>query len=74
MTEPRMTEPRMISVTEAAEVSGYSAGHIRWLVQNEKIAYRRVGKRFLLIDRKSLLDYTTEMDQLGTAKFNRKAY
>ena len=61
----------MISVTEAAGISGYSAGHIRWLARNGRIKSQRIGERVLLINRESLLAYTDEMDRLGTAKFNQ---
>ena len=53
---------------EAAEVTGYSVGHIRWLARHNKIEYRRVGQRVLLIDTKNLLEYAEKMRELGNAK------
>jgi excisionase family DNA binding protein len=54
--------------TEAARLTGYSAGHIRWLARHKKIKYRRIGERVLLIDVQSLLEHAEKMRELGTAK------
>lgn len=53
---------------DAAKVAGYSTGHVRWLARQDKIKYRRIGHRILLIDIQSLLEYAEEMRKLGTAK------
>lgn len=53
---------------EAAERTGYSPGHIRWLARTGKVASRRIGERVLLIDVASLDAYVTKMRQLGNRK------
>ena len=53
---------------EAAERTGYSPGHIRWLARTGKIACRRIGERVLLIDAASLDEYATRMHRLGNRK------
>ena len=62
------TEKQELTPNEAAILTGYSAGHIRWLARQEKIEARRVGQRVLLIDKQSLLEYAAEMRDLGVAK------
>ena len=58
----------IITVTEAAELTGYSEGHIRYLVREEKIKGNRVGERMYLIDRASVVKYANRMDALGDSK------
>jgi hypothetical protein len=58
----------LITVSKAAQISGYSEGHIRWLARTEKVDSERVGERVLLIDKAKLLAYTEEMKRLGTSK------
>ena len=53
---------------EAAERTGYSTGHIRWLARTGKIDARRIGERVLLIDVRSLDEYVAKMRQLGNRK------
>ena len=53
---------------EAAERTGYSPGHIRWLARHGKIASRRIGERVLLIDATSLDAYAERMRRLGNRK------
>ena len=62
------TDKRELTPDEAADLTGYSAGHIRWLARKERIDARRVGRRVLLIDAKSLLAYAARMRELGAAK------
>jgi excisionase family DNA binding protein len=62
-----MSEDKL-TVTEAAELTGYSEGHIRYLVRNEKVEAERLGKLVYLIDRPSLVNYATKMETLGTEK------
>lgn len=54
--------------TEAARLTGYSVGHIRWLARHGKVKYRRIGERVLLIDVQSVLQHAEKMNELGTAK------
>ena len=53
-----------LTVTEASELTGYSEGHIRWLVRESRIAAERVGQRVMLIDRASLMSYATTMREV----------
>jgi excisionase family DNA binding protein len=53
---------------DAAEITGYSAGHIRWLARHGKIKGRRVGVRVWLIDAESLTVYVEKMRELGNLK------
>lgn len=53
---------------QAAELTGYSVGHIRWLARNNKIKSRRIGERVLLIDAQSLEQYVIKVKELGTLK------
>ena len=58
---------------EAAERSGYSPGHIRWLARTGKVASRRIGERVLLIDAASLDAYVFRMRRLGNRKHAPKS-
>ena len=62
------TNESEITTTEAAALTGYSKGHIRWLARKEKIEYRRVGLRVILIDKASLLAHVEKMKELGPQK------
>lgn len=57
-----------LTVSEAAQRSGYSEGHIRRLARGGDIEARRVGRRVLVIDAQSLDNYTEKMRDLGTQK------
>ena len=57
-----------ITPEEAAKLTGYSTGHIRWLIRNKKICARRIGERVYLIDRLSVLAYAARMRTLGSQK------
>jgi excisionase family DNA binding protein len=61
-----------LTVTEAAELTGYSEGHVRWLIRNGRIEAEQVGKRVYLIDRESLMEYAGRMEELGTKKHARR--
>jgi excisionase family DNA binding protein len=61
-----------ITVTEAAKLTGYSEGHIRWLIRHGRIEAERIGQRVYLIDRQSLLEYADRMQELGTKKHAKK--
>jgi excisionase family DNA binding protein len=64
---PIMTD--WLSVTEAAEKSGYSAYHIRELCREGKLETVKKGLMYL-IDPESLDDYVAKMKSLGTYKFD----
>jgi excisionase family DNA binding protein len=57
-----------VTVAEAAELTGYSEGHVRYLIRNDKIEAERLGKLVYVIDRQSLMDYAGRMDALGNEK------
>jgi hypothetical protein len=51
-----MTESEMITVSEASQLSGYTAQHIRLLIRQELINARRAGGIWL-IEASSLRNY-----------------
>ena len=57
-----------MTVAEAAALTGYSEGHIRYLIRNDRIDAERVGERMYLIDRESVVSYAARMDALGNEK------
>ena len=57
---------------EAAQRSGYSTGHIRWLARHGKIQFRRIGQRVILVDAASLDAYVARMRRLGKKKHARR--
>ena len=61
-------DKKEITPSEAAELTGYSAGHIRWLARQGKVDSHRVGQRVLLINTQSLLAYAVRMRELGNSK------
>jgi len=65
--------PQRIELTpdEAASVTGYSAGHIRWLARTGKVAARRIGARVWLVDAESLAGYVRRMRELGDQKYTQ---
>ena len=58
-----------ISVHEAAEITGYSISHVRWLVRRGRLSAERKGPMYW-IDRESLKAYTAEVKRLGPQRFN----
>jgi excisionase family DNA binding protein len=56
-----------ITTSEAAELTGYDPAHIRWLVRNGHIQGRKFGRDWM-VERKRLLQYKQQMDELGSAK------
>ena len=58
----------MLTVAEAAALSGYSERHVRRLVHGDKVDGQRVGQRVYLINKESLLAYVGEMKELGNEK------
>ena len=68
-----MEEQSELVPAEAAERSGYSPGHIRWLARTGKVVSRRIGERVLLIDAASLDTYVFRMRRLGNRKHAPKS-
>jgi excisionase family DNA binding protein len=62
-----MSEDKL-TVAEAAELTGYSAGHVRYLIRNDKVDAEKIGQRVYVVDRQSLVDYANKMEALGTEK------
>ena len=58
----------MLTVAEAAALSGYSERHVRRLAEGGRVNGQRVGQRVYLIDKESLLAYVGEMKELGSEK------
>lgn len=61
----------LVLVAEAAEKSSYSPIHIRYLVRNEHVKGRKVG-RIWLVDLDDLQRYEQGMDEAGSSKFTPK--
>ena len=57
-----MDEAEWIGVTEAAELTGYSAAHVRFLCRQHKLVARKIGARVWLIGRGSLMWYKAMMN------------
>lgn len=60
----------IVSVSEAAERTGLSESHIRWLLREKKVAGVK-SKHIWLVDLQSLQAYQAQIEQLGTKKHNR---
>jgi hypothetical protein len=59
----------LVTVSKAAESSSYTKQHIRYLIRQGKIkGERQVG--IWLVDLASLQAYESEMDEIGTKKFD----
>ena len=69
-----MEERPELIPAEAAQRSGYSPGHIRWLARTGKVTSRRIGERVLLIDAASLDAYALRMRRLGKRKHAPKSH
>jgi hypothetical protein len=63
-----MTE--LISIKEAARLSGYDIQHLRRLMRQGKVKGEKVGDFLWMVDRRSLQDYLRTMKALGDQKFN----
>ena len=57
-----------VSVTEAAEITGYDPEYIRRLLRQKKINAEKKGTMWW-IDLESLKEYKKQMDTLGTDKY-----
>jgi len=62
----------LLSVAEAAQVSEYSEGHIRWLIRTHKVDAQKVGERVYLVELASLNAYIERMRAMGSAKFTSR--
>ena len=61
--------PNLVLIAQAAQVSEYSAIHIRLLLRKRVVKGQKVGGTWL-VDLEDLLRYEQEMKQLGTQKFD----
>ena len=64
------TSNQELTPSEAADLTGYSVGHVQWLARQGKVKARRIGARVLLIDAESLEAYKAEADRLGAQKYS----
>jgi len=58
-----------ITTSQAAELTGYTPGHIRKLAQSGQLPTTRVGRDWL-VKREAVLEWQRKMDALGTGKHN----
>jgi predicted transcriptional regulator of viral defense system len=58
-----------VDIEEAAEMTGYSVGHLRRLARQEKIARIKRGT-MVFLSLASLESYVGEMKSLGSEKFS----
>ena len=61
-----------ITTKEAAELSGYSAYHIRELINTGKVKAQKFGEVWQ-IDRRSLLGYVKTAEKLGAKRGPKKS-
>ena len=64
-------EPEWITVTQAAEISGYNAVYLRRLIRAAKIDYRMFGFMYQ-VDKKSLLNYLKEAGKKKDKRYSPK--
>jgi excisionase family DNA binding protein len=58
---------KYVTTKRAAELSGYDATHVTWLVREGRVEGRKLGRDWL-IDRESLEEYADQMKRLGSAR------
>lgn len=58
-----------LTVSEAAQLAGYSERHVRRLARQGQVDARQVGGWLYLIDRQSLMEYAEKMKALGQYKY-----
>jgi len=63
-----MAKEGFITVQEAIQLSGYTKSYISRLWRQGKIAGARIGKKMILIEKQSLLDYLASDPQPGRPK------
>ena len=57
----------LVTVSEAAKMTGFSTEHITWLARKEKVTGRKAGGVWL-IELESLQEYERKMKELGAHK------
>jgi excisionase family DNA binding protein len=60
-----------MTVSEAAEISGYNAEYLRRLIRNEIIDFRMFGFMYQ-VNRKSLLKYLKEAEKKSDKRYSPK--
>jgi excisionase family DNA binding protein len=51
-----MSEPELITTTEAIELTGYNADYLRVLIRSNRIEARKYGRSWMIV-KASLLEY-----------------
>ena len=64
-------ETEWITVTQAAEISGYNAVYLRRLIRARKIDYRMFGFMYQ-VNRKSLLKYMNGAEKKSDQRYSPK--
>lgn len=59
-----------LTARQAAKLTGYSARHIKRLVQAKTVKGRQIAGWLYLVDRESILAYAERMRVLGDSKHN----
>jgi len=59
----------LVTISEAAEATGFSHEHLAWLARKKRIAGRKAGGIWLL-ELESLKEYERKMKELGPHKHN----
>jgi len=60
-----------ITVTQAAEISGYNAEYLRRLMRNKKIKFRKFSFIYQ-VNRESLLNYLKEAENITDKRYTPK--
>ncbi len=60
-----------ITVTQAAEISGYNAEYLRRLMRNKKIKFRKFSFIYQ-VNRESLLNYLKEAEKITDKRYTPK--
>ena len=64
-----MDAPEWISVSEAAQLSGYSVKDVRHIIRQGKVKAEKIkGMQEWRVDKQSLRDFVWHMKLLGTGK------
>jgi hypothetical protein len=61
--------PNLVLIAQAVEETGYTPRHIALLIRQGRIPGKKVGKIWL-VDLDDLKRYQTEMNELGTKKYD----
>lgn len=68
---PTMIPMGIVTVSRAAEISGYTPSYVSRLARKGRVRGEQVGNQWM-IDLQSLLDYKSQVDAEGPAKHARR--